>query len=443
MRKIILASNSPQRKKLLKVFGFPFKVHPSRAEELNTITTNCASLVKNNALLKARDVAKHYKDAVVIGSDTVVFVGNKVMIGKPKDLQEAKKNLKLLFTRPQWVYTGVAVIDTRTKQTILDYEKTKVFMSHLMDDEIDRYHKKVSPLDKAGGFDIEGYGSIFIRRIEGCYTNVIGLPVAKLANILRKLGVTVLSLVCLIWITGCSTEYNLATKQEETLLYGTEKEISIGDAISKKIEEEYKVIEDIDVNERVTKIMDRISAISDRKDVRYYIKVLDDDMINAVSLPGGYVYVFRGLIEKAKSDDELAGVIAHEVGHITAKHALKRLQLSYGALLLQFATVLTSNGRAASGVNFVLSSLFFEYSQRDEFQSDQLGVKYMKLSGYDPKAMITMLEILQKEGDKQPLRAFSYWRTHPHIPQRIAIVNKEINGTLEFGDYIKLIGRDE
>ncbi|HQP09847.1 MAG TPA: peptidase, partial [Candidatus Omnitrophota bacterium] len=106
-------------------------------------------------------------------------------------------------------------------------------------------------------------------------------------------------LVFILWTTmllqGCTTEYNLATRREESLLYGTEKEVKIGEAIAPKIEEEYAVLSDVDVNERVEAILARIAAVCDRKDLVYFIKVLDDDPINAVSLPGGYVYVFRGL----------------------------------------------------------------------------------------------------------------------------------------------------
>ena len=86
----------------------------------------------------------------------------------------------------------MVVIDVETGKRIVDYEKTKIFMQPLSDVEIDKYYKKISPLDKAGGFDIEGWGSIFIRRIEGCYSNVIGLPMAKLSSMLREFGVSVL-----------------------------------------------------------------------------------------------------------------------------------------------------------------------------------------------------------------------------------------------------------
>ncbi len=192
MKKIVLASGSVQRKKLLRQLGLKFTVKVSGSKEIQKIRTTPADLVMKNALLKARDVATKTKNAIVIGADTIVYIGNKRMILKPRSLKEAKRNLKILFSRPQWVYTGVAVIDAKTRRTVIDYEKTKVFMLSLTDKEIDRYYEKINPFDKAGGFDIEGWGSAFIDRIEGCYTNVIGLPMAKLRLILKKFGISIL-----------------------------------------------------------------------------------------------------------------------------------------------------------------------------------------------------------------------------------------------------------
>jgi septum formation protein len=192
MKKLILASGSVQRKKLLKFLGVPFMVRPSRAKEIKTVKTTCSSLVVDNALRKARDVASHFQEGVIIGADSVVYIGNKQIVGKPRSLKDAKRILKILFSRPQWVYTGLAVIDARTGVEVVDYEKTKVFMMSLTDEEIARYHAKVNPFDKAGGFDIEGWGSIFIHRIEGCYSNVIGLPMARLSRMLKKVGVSIL-----------------------------------------------------------------------------------------------------------------------------------------------------------------------------------------------------------------------------------------------------------
>lgn len=192
MNKIILASNSAQRKKLLELLGVKFSVKPSRVMEQHKITKDCAALVKDNALLKARDVAERVKKGVVVGADTVVYIGNRKIIGKPRDFRDARRILKVFFAKPCWVYTGVAVLDASTGKRVVDYEKTRVFMSPLSNKEIEHYHRRVHPFDKAGGFDIEGTGSLFIRRIEGCYTNVIGLPMPKLYQMLKKVGVHLL-----------------------------------------------------------------------------------------------------------------------------------------------------------------------------------------------------------------------------------------------------------
>lgn len=192
MKRIILASASPQRRKLMKILGLPFIVKPSRAREVTDLSKGVAYLVEHNALLKAREVAGRSKSSLVIGSDTVVYSAAKRLILKPKDLAEAKRSLKELMAKPHWVYSGIAVIDTDTGKTLVGHEKTKVHMTPLSDASIGRYHKFVSPLDKAGGFDIEGKGALFIHRIEGCYFNVVGLPLARLARLLEKFGVEVL-----------------------------------------------------------------------------------------------------------------------------------------------------------------------------------------------------------------------------------------------------------
>jgi septum formation protein len=122
----------------------------------------------------------------------VVFSHKKRLILKPKDLKEAKKNLIELMEAPHWVYSGLAIVDIRTSKVLVDYEKTKVFMNFLNSKQITRYHRLVSPLDKAGGFDIEGTGALFIPRIEGCYFNVVGLPLAKLTQMLKEFKIEVL-----------------------------------------------------------------------------------------------------------------------------------------------------------------------------------------------------------------------------------------------------------
>ncbi|MFA5336494.1 MAG: Maf family protein [Candidatus Omnitrophota bacterium] len=192
MRKIILASQSKQRQRLLNQIGLEFVTAKSDTREDMRLKGSCAKLVMSNALKKAGDVAKRYSSGVVIAADTVVLSGRKI-IGKPKDLADAFRTLKLISQKPQWVYTGMAVIDIDNKKVLTDYEKTKIYMYRLSDRQIRNYFKKVSPMDKAGSFDIQGLGSIFINRIEGCFNNVIGLPLAKLAKMLKRIGIDLFS----------------------------------------------------------------------------------------------------------------------------------------------------------------------------------------------------------------------------------------------------------
>ncbi len=190
MRRIILASRSKARQNLLRQMGLKFSISSSSAKESRTMKGSCADLVIGNALDKALDAAGRLRTGVVIGADTVVLVGRKI-IGKPRDLKDAYRTLRLLSRRPQWVYSGIAVVDIDNGKVYTDHEKTKVYMYPLTAAQIKNYFRKVSPLDKAGSFDIQGMGGIFIDRIEGCFYNVVGLPLAKLARLLKKTGVEV------------------------------------------------------------------------------------------------------------------------------------------------------------------------------------------------------------------------------------------------------------
>ncbi|HCJ67323.1 MAG TPA: septum formation protein Maf [Elusimicrobia bacterium] len=189
-RRIILASKSKARQKLLKQTGLRFKVVESFIREKRQLKGNCSDLVIENALKKAKDVAKKFHSGVIIAADTVVLVGKRI-IGKPKNIKDAFKTLKLLSKKPQWVYTGIAVIDLDNQKTFTTYEKTKVYMNRLSDKQIRNYFQRVSPLDKAGSFDIQGLGSVFIERIEGCFYNVVGLPLAKLGRILKEVKIDI------------------------------------------------------------------------------------------------------------------------------------------------------------------------------------------------------------------------------------------------------------
>jgi len=190
MHRIILASKSKARQKLLKQIGLRFQIAESSVKEKRILKGSCGNLVIENALRKAKDVAKRFDSGIIIAADTVVLLDKKI-IGKPENMRDAFKTLKLLSQKPQWVYTGLAVIDINNNKILTAYEKTKVYMYHLSEEQIKNYFRRVPPLDKAGSFDIQGLGSIFIDRIEGCFYNVVGLPLVKLTKLLKEVGIDI------------------------------------------------------------------------------------------------------------------------------------------------------------------------------------------------------------------------------------------------------------
>lgn len=193
MRKIILASNSKARAELLKKSGLDFKIRPSGAKEIKYRPgMNLARLVMNNARLKAEEVTPFYKAGVVIAADTVVWQEKKVF-GKPRDKKEAFRFIKKLSLRPSYVYSGLAVADIDNNKIYADSEVTKVWMVKLSDRQIKKYLSSaaIQHINFAGGFDIQGKGSLFIERIDGCFYNVVGLPLAKLYKLLKKCNIDV------------------------------------------------------------------------------------------------------------------------------------------------------------------------------------------------------------------------------------------------------------
>lgn len=191
MKEIVLASASPRRSELLKQIGVIFKVVPSNVEEDIGQNLSPEELVQGLAYEKALDVAEKLKgNSLVIGADTVVVKDG--ILGKPQTEEEARSMLKAL--QGQWhdVITGVAVIDSSSLKSKKAYEKTRVKMKGLTDDVINAYINTYEPMDKAGSYGIQGIGAILVEKIEGCYFNVVGLPLAKLSDLLEEFGIRLL-----------------------------------------------------------------------------------------------------------------------------------------------------------------------------------------------------------------------------------------------------------
>ena len=182
--KFILASASERRKDLLSRIVSNFEVKISNFDEEKVeVSTNIENYVKTLAEGKAKDVALNCdNDSIIIGADTIVVIGNNIL-GKPKDKNHAFEMLKLLSNNVHRVYSGVAVINNQKNIMKSECLYTEVYFSEISDDEIWRYIESGECLDKAGAYGIQGYGGVFAEKINGCYYNVVGLPL----NLLNKM----------------------------------------------------------------------------------------------------------------------------------------------------------------------------------------------------------------------------------------------------------------
>ncbi|MBD3384315.1 septum formation inhibitor Maf [candidate division KSB1 bacterium] len=181
----VLASASPRRAQLLSLIGLPFSIKPSRVDEDQFLESDPQKHVLLLSLHKARDVAAGAENSIVIGADTIVVLDSKIL-GKPQNSHEAYSMLKALSGKVHRVYTGFSLIDTSSGNAISDYEMTKVYFRTLEDFEIKRYIETKSPMDKAGAYGIQDLSAVFVRRIEGCFYNVVGFPLAKFYKTLRE-----------------------------------------------------------------------------------------------------------------------------------------------------------------------------------------------------------------------------------------------------------------
>lgn len=182
--KLILASASPRRKSLMDVLGLEFEIKISDCKEHIDTNNSVENIVMSLSAQKAYAVAETLNNnCLVIGADTVVSYGNEIL-GKPQDVEDAIRMLKLLSGKTHSVYTGFTIINTSDNTTVTDYEKTNVKFKELTEKEIIDYVNTKDPLDKAGAYSIQGIASSFVEKLDGNYNNVVGLPIYKLSKYL-------------------------------------------------------------------------------------------------------------------------------------------------------------------------------------------------------------------------------------------------------------------
>ncbi len=221
----------------------------------------------------------------------------------------------------------------------------------------------------------------------------------KLLGSLMLLGV-------LLSLTGCGGT-----------VWSRRDDVRIGQEVARDVEKAYRLDPNAENQRRVKEIGQKLVAVAGAKDFKYSFKVLDVDEVNAFALPGGPIYVFRGLLEMVGDDDDmLAFVLAHEMAHINQRHAAKQYSKGVWADILVTAT---TRGRVRDVAQLTNLLVQLEYSRRDEYEADRLGIEYAYKAGFDPNAGIRFFEILRKKergGDKGVLANL---RTHPLTENRI------------------------
>ena len=215
--------------------------------------------------------------------------------------------------------------------------------------------------------------------------------------------------------------------------YSIEKEIALGKQLAQQIERTAKIVDDPVIAEYVNRVGQNLVRNSDAK-VPFTIKVIDSEEVNAFALPGGFFYVNTGLIKLAQGEAELAGVMAHEIAHVAARHGTK--QASRGQLA-QFATIpliFLGGGWGAYGAqqaaSLAIPMTFLKFSRGFEKESDLLGVQYLYKTGYDPTAMVTFFERLQAKEKKKPGTLTKLFRSHPPTGSRIKNIQRAIDELL-------------
>ncbi|MGH1483038.1 MAG: M48 family metalloprotease [Geminicoccales bacterium] len=256
--------------------------------------------------------------------------------------------------------------------------------------------------------------------------------------------------------TACTQVVNPATGQSEFTAMSPQQELAVGKEQHPRVLQQFGGnYSDAELQAYITEIGNRLQAVSELPDQKFTFTLLNSNVVNAFALPGGFVYISRGLLALAENEAEVAGVLAHEIGHVTARHSAQRYtkaQWAQGGALV--TTVLgaviagEAGAKAAQQIAGPLAQGYLAgYSRENEFQSDQLGVRYLTKAGYDPRAMATFLEKLGrhselarklagKEGEPDP--STSWLATHPRTPDRVKRAAEEAAAAAASGK----IGRD-
>ncbi len=211
-----------------------------------------------------------------------------------------------------------------------------------------------------------------------------------------------------------------------------DREIQIGAQLAAQMDQSAKLFKDPDVNQYLDGIVQNIVRNSDAK-VPFRVKLLDSDEVNAFALPGGFLYVNKGLLQATETEDQLVGVLAHEIAHVAARHATEMMTK---AQILNYASIPTIfvggvvGMMVQNGLGLAMDLKILGVSRGSEREADALGCQYAWRAGYDPEGFISFFEKMQAQEKKQPGKLASWFRTHPSTPDRLKLIRNTISQCL-------------
>ncbi len=209
-----------------------------------------------------------------------------------------------------------------------------------------------------------------------------------------------------------------------------QQEVQMGQQYAAQVEKELPIVRDPEVVRYINVLGDSLASVVDDRSLTWHFAVVDSKEINAFALPGGYIFVNRGLIEHATKMSEVAGVLGHEIGHVTRRHSIKQMQKAQGANVgVTLGCILTNvcnSGLAQTGINLAAGGVFSKFSRDDEAEADQEGVKTVSKAGIDPNGIPEMFRILLDERKTAPGAVESFFLSHPLEEDRIAATQKLI-----------------
>ncbi len=204
-------------------------------------------------------------------------------------------------------------------------------------------------------------------------------------------------------------------------LFSTNQEVEMGREFSQEIEKEITILDNSEWTEYIDGIGQKIVSVSDRSNIDYRFKIVDDSTtINAFALPGGFIYIYSGLLIRADNEAEVAGVLAHEVGHVVGRHGMKRLTSAYGYQIILSIVLGNNPGQMQRITADILAGLgMMNYGRKNELESDDFGINYINLLGYDPAGFVSFFEKLVALRESAPSFVESMLSTHPTPTDRI------------------------